>query len=407
MPSLGADMAEGTVIEWKVRVGETVERGQIVALVETEKADIDVEIWEDGVVAEIMVEPGRKVPVGTVLLRLADAAREPLPVPRPEPRAEPVPLPSAAPSPARVQPPPPPPPPPARLVPPSEPAARRVRASPAARAAARAASVDLAHVAGTGPDGAVLLRDLTQRSPPMTTPAEGGAPSPPAEAPRSDRALAMRRAIAAAMTRSKREIPHYYLGTHVDLSAATAWLEDHNRGRPPAARLVIAPLLVKAVALALRDFPDLNGYWVDDAFRAGAGIHVGVAIALRGGGLVAPAIHDADRASLVDLMAALADLVGRARKGGLKGSEMTDATITVTSMGDLGVETVYGVIYPPQVALVGFGTPARQPWAIENGVVSRWAVHATLAGDHRASDGHRGGRFLTAVAEKLAQPGAL
>ena len=209
------------------------------------------------------------------------------------------------------------------------------------------------------------------------------------------------------MARSKREIPHYYLGAHVDLSAATAWLEERNRGRPPAERLVIAPLLLKAVALALRDFPDFNGQWVDDAFRAGAGIHVGVAIALRGGGLVAPAIHDADKATLAELMAALADLVSRARKGGLKGSEMTDATITVTSLGDLGVETVYGVIYPPQVALVGFGTPSRQPWAVEGGVVSRWAVHATLAADHRASDGHRGGRFLAAIAERLALPQAL
>ncbi len=403
MPSLGADMAEGTVIEWKVRIGERVNRGQIVALVETEKADIDVEIWEDGVVAEIVVEPGRKVPVGTVLLRLTDSARAPQP--QPEPQMPIVAPPIASHPPARATPPPLPAPP---VAPPSEPETQRVRASPAAREAARAAGADLAHISGSGPEAAVLLRDLAPRPSlsaapaPTPAPAPSGAPPPPA-----DRALAMRRAIAAAMARSKREIPHYYLGAHVDLSAATAWLEERNRGRPPAERLVIAPLLLKAVALALRDFPDLNGYWVDDAFRAGAGIHVGVAIALRGGGLVAPAIHDADRATIPELMAALADLVSRARKGGLKGSEMTDATITVTSLGDLGVETVYGVIYPPQVALVGFGTPSRQPWAVEGGVVSRWAVHATLAADHRASDGHRGGRFLAAIAERLALPETL
>jgi pyruvate dehydrogenase E2 component (dihydrolipoamide acetyltransferase) len=191
---------------------------------------------------------------------------------------------------------------------------------------------------------------------------------------------------------------------HIDMGAALGWLEEHNRDRPPRERILPAVLLLKASALAARDVPELNGFWVDEGFQPAEAIHLGVAISLRGGGLIAPALHDADGKSLEEVMADLRDLVTRARAGRLRSSEMSDPTITVTNLGDQGVETVYGVIYRPQVALVGFGRVVERPWAVDGLLGVRPVVHATLAADHRVTDGHRGGQFLAAVDRRLQRP---
>jgi pyruvate dehydrogenase E2 component (dihydrolipoamide acetyltransferase) len=213
----------------------------------------------------------------------------------------------------------------------------------------------------------------------------------------------MRRAIAAAMARANREIPHYYLEMHIDMSRALRWLEAENLKRPIKDRLLPAVLLLKAVARALGDVPELNGYWLDDRHQPQEAIHIGFAIALRQGGLVTPAIHHVDLKSLDELMEALRDLIMRVRAGRLRSSELTDATITVTNLGDMGVETVYGVIYPPQVALIGLGKIVEQPWA-ENGMLGvRPVLTATLAGDHRATDGRRGAQFLEALNRYLQE----
>ena len=214
----------------------------------------------------------------------------------------------------------------------------------------------------------------------------------------------MRETIGRLMARSKREVPHYYLSTTVDLARATSWMQERNRDRPVGERLVSAALLLKATALAARAHPELNGFWVDDAFVPGSGVHLGVAISLRGGGLVAPAVHDADTLTVDQLMAAVRDLVTRARAGRLRGSEMSDPTLTVTNLGDRGVETVHGVIYPPQVALVGFGRVVDRPWAVDGMLAVRPVVSLTLAADHRATDGFSGGRMLATVDELLQRP---
>jgi pyruvate dehydrogenase E2 component (dihydrolipoamide acetyltransferase) len=208
------------------------------------------------------------------------------------------------------------------------------------------------------------------------------------------------------MGRSKRDIPHYYLATTIDLSAALSWLADANASRPVTERVLTAALLLNATALAVHEVPVMNGFW-DDGFRPSAAVHPGVAISLRGGGLVAPAIHDADQLSLDSLMAALRDLVQRTRAGTLRSSEMSDPTITVTNLGDQGAEEVFGIIYPPQVALVGFGTIVERPWTAEGMLGVRPTVRATLAGDHRVSDGHDGARFLAAIDRRLQTPEAL
>jgi pyruvate dehydrogenase E2 component (dihydrolipoamide acetyltransferase) len=372
MPSLGADMEAGTLVEWKVKPGDSVRRGDVVAVVETDKGAIAVEIWEDGVVEEIRVEEGARVPVGTVLATVrgpgeAAAAAAPAQAARPPPPAPPAAAPStAAPAPAP---------------------GGRVRASPAARSRARSLGVDLGALRGTGPGGAVTVSDVE---------GAGGRPAP-----------SIRNAIAAAMARSKREIPHYYLGTEIDLSRAMAWLGAENARRGVAERLLPVVLLLKAVARAAREVPEVNGFYSDGSFRPAEAVHLGVAISLRRGGLVAPALHDVDRKPLGDLMRELNDLVVRARSGGLRSSELADATLTVTSLGDLGVATVYGVIYPPQVALVGLGRILERPWVEGGRIEARPAVTATLSGDHRVSDGIRGAQFLGALDQRLQSPEAL
>jgi pyruvate dehydrogenase E2 component (dihydrolipoamide acetyltransferase) len=376
MPSLGADMEAGRLVEWRVARGDAVRRGQVIAVVETDKGAIEIEIWDDGTVEELAVQPGEKVPVGTVLARVRGAG-----VPAPQ-----APAPAAAEAPRPGAP-------------------ERVLASPAARARARELGLDLASVRGTGPGGAVTLGDVEGFSAgaPVTPAPRPGVPAaagPPAARP----VAAMRQAIGAAMARSKREIPHYYLGTEIDLSLALAWLARENERRPVAERLLPAAVLLWAVARAAREVPEVNGFFVDGAFRPAGPVHLGVAISLRQGGLVAPAIHGADAKGPGQIMKDLNDLVLRARRGGLRSSELSDPTLTVTSLGDLGAASVYGVIYPPQVALVGFGRIQERPWAAGGQVEVRPLVHATLSGDHRASDGIRGAQFLAALERFLRAP---
>jgi pyruvate dehydrogenase E2 component (dihydrolipoamide acetyltransferase) len=364
MPSLGADMDEGKLLEWKVKPGDAVKRGDLVAVVETPKAAVDVEIWQSGVIEELVAKPGETIAVGGVLARLRGTEEA-----------------AAAPKPAL--------------------AAARHAVSPAARKHARERGVDVESLTGSGPHGAVTVEDVEKAAQGAPKPAPAAAP---AAAPPADKALAMRKAIAAAMSRSKREIPHYYLSQAIPMQRAADWLATYNEQRPVAERVLMGALQLKAVALALKDFPELNGFWKDDAFRPEPAIHVGVAISLRQGGLIAPAIHDVAELGLDELMKALADLVRRARAGSLRSSEMSDPTITVTNLGDQGVDEVFPVIYPPQVAIVGFGRLAPRPWA-ENGMIGAVpSVVASLAGDHRASDGHRGARFLAALAARLQAP---
>lgn len=257
---------------------------------------------------------------------------------------------------------------------------------------------------GTGKDGAVRAADVRDAAPGPGNAAPSARDIAAPERPSEDRAAGMRRAISGLMTRANRDIPHYYLSTTIDLTTAIDWLHEHNRRSPVGERLLPAALLLKAAARAARHVPELNGFWTDDHFTAGDGVHLGVAISLRGGGLVAPALHDADALELPQLMAALKDLVARARTGRLRGSEVSDSTITVTSLGDQGVETVFGVIYPPQVALVGFGRVADRPWAVDGLLGVRPVVTATLSADHRATDGAVGARYLTAVNRLLQNP---
>lgn len=492
MPSLGADMERGTLVEWKVAPGDEVHRGDIVAVIDTEKSTIEVEVFEDGVVRELLVAEGDEAAVGAPLAELdpigggkaesrARRHRGRAPTPEPAPEAEPPvrhghedrstspasattagtaeghgpkvtsPLvrhradelhvdlaelhgsgpgglvtrddveaaagtgpegrtaPATGPAPA------------ARAVPgapivpvvPPSPRPGHAAASPLARRLAAERGLDLSTVA-PGPGGTIRARDLPEAAAgggstamaPPTSPATDEPATAPGAARRDLRA-SRRASIGALMARSKREIPHYYVSTTIDLGPLTAWLAELNAERSPAERVLPVAALLTAVCRAAVQVPVLNGHFVDGELRPHDGVDLGVAVSLRGGGLVAPAIHDAHLLGVEDMMTSVRDLVARARSGSLRGSEMTDPSITVTNLGDQGVESVLPVIYPPQVAMVGLGTVVERPWAVDGMLAVRPVVTATLAGDHRANDGHDGARFLMVVDRVLQRPAEL
>lgn len=447
MPSLGADMESGTLLEWLVKPGDVVHRGDPVAVVDTDKAAIEVESFHDGVVGDLLVEPGTRVQVGAPMAHI-DGAGAPVAATAEAPERAPswsAPGPVAVPARARPEVSPPvrhhatelgvdladvvgtgahgrvtrsdvdkaaaaaaaraaaaraaaPAAPALPAVPAGVAAPERRRASPYARRLATKLGVDLGRVgSGEGPvsSAEVIAASTAQGAePPKRAPAQA---APGAHRPG-------RAAVAALMSRSKREVPHYYVATTVDLHATTELLRRTNRTRAVSERVVPAAALLRATALTLRDTPALNGFWRDDAFVPGEGVHLGVAVSVRGGGLVAPAIHDVADLSLPDLMAALRDLVTRARSGRLTRAEMADPTFTVTDLGDQGVEEVIGVIYPPQVALLGVGRIVDRPWAVDGLLGVRPVVRLTLSGDHRATDGVTGARFLAALDRLLQHP---
>ncbi|MET8508321.1 2-oxo acid dehydrogenase subunit E2 [Streptomyces sp. NPDC004787] len=436
MPSLGADMDEGLLSEWLVHPGDQVTRGDVIAVVETAKSAIEVECFDTGTVEALLVDEGTTVPVGTALARIGTTAggrpteRQPTgqrqPVESPPPSTPLVrrlaedrhvdltavhgsgpggritradvehaePKPESAPAPERDKTAPTPrPAKPARSDDSTgkRPAPARVKSSPLARRLATELGVDLAEVTGTGRGGTVRAEDVRSAA------AAEGAPRPAVPD-------AARAATARLMSRSKREIPHFYLSTTVDMAAALEWMHARNRELPLSARLVPAALTFKAVAMAARKVPELNGHWGDDGFVPAEEVRLGVAVSLRGGGLVAPALAHADTLSVAEVMAALKDLVARARGGRLRASQTADPSLTVTNLGDQGVEAVFGVVYPPQVALVGLGRIVERPVAVNGLLGVHPVLTATLSADHRAADGATGARFLTAMDRLLQQP---
>jgi pyruvate/2-oxoglutarate dehydrogenase complex dihydrolipoamide acyltransferase (E2) component len=399
MPALGADMTEGKVIEWLVQPGDHVERGEIVAVVETDKADIEIEVFEAATIRELVVPPGQVVPIGTPIATFEPDRTTTTSAPPPIP--EPPPTPSVpAPKPARVT-------------------------SPLVRHLADERHIDVQQVAGSGPGGRVTRDDvehaavrqrITPRARRLATTA-GLAPERLVELAASGRVVTaddvagaasvvppsvepaspidpMRRRIGELMSRSWREIPHYHLERRLDLTDVLERLGSLNAQRPVAARVLPAAVLLAATATAARTTPDCNGWWRDDRFAESAQVNLGVVLSLRSGGIIVPTIERADEIGLSEMMARLRELVDRARRGRLRGSDFAEASITVTNLGDQGADVVFGVIHPPQVALVGFGAIRDEPAPTASAGHVRKIVRASLAGDHRAIDGLTGSAFL-------------
>jgi len=376
MPSLGADMDEGTLVQWLKAPGDMLKRGDIIAVVETQKGAIEIEVFKEGRVEDLRVKPGTKVPVGEILaiIRSADEGEAPVQHPSTE---RPVRAPSSKPSPAAAP-------------QPALPAGMKV--TPAARSRAAERRIDLSAIAA-GADGVIGLREVDA--------AGGTAESKSSTGLNLDE---MRKAIAAAMARSKREIPHYYVSSAIDLTAAMEALAAHNARVPPPQRILPAALIIKACALGLRQVPELNGQFISGAFQRAQDIKMGIGIALRGGGLIAPALAEPDRLPLETIMERLSDLVARVRGGRLRSSELMGASITLSNLGDDSADLVMPVIYPPQVAIIGVGQVADRPWVTGGALAVRKAATFAVAGDHRVSDGRGAARFLRHVDKTLQTP---
>lgn len=378
MPSLGADMEDGTLVEWLKKPGDSVARGDIMAVVETQKGAIEIEAFHDGVLEQTVAGPGTRLPVGAVLAiirTVSEGLAESFPSAAPTPVVPMAPAayasaPVASPLPGRAG----------------------IRVTPAARREAAARHLDLA-VLVPGADRIIGLRELTAASVARPHKAAG--------------LEEMRKAIGAAMARSKREIPHYYVTSALDLSRMTTWLAESNAERPPSNRLLPLVPILKACGLAAGKIAELNGTYVDGCFTPAAHVKMGIGIAMRGGGLIAPAIADVDTIGLGDLMARLTELTARVRGGRLRSSELMDATITLSSLGEGSADALLPIIYPPQVAIIGVGRIAERPWAATGALVPRMTASFTVAGDHRVSDGRSAARFLNLVQSLLEKPEAL
>lgn len=387
MPSLGADMEAGTLIEWLKKPGDAVERGDIIAVVDTQKSAIEIEVFAKGIIESLLVKAGQRVPVGTVMAMI----REPS-----EAAGEGMALKTAQAAPKLL--PPVPAQPVTHVLTQPVMAGEGLRATPAARRKAAGLALDLSKVP-PGKDGVVGLSEVEaalRGAQPGKVTRTGGISFEE-----------MRKAIGAAMARSHREIPHYYVSATLNLSRLMTWLETENARRPVPERLLYAAPVIRAVALALKKSSELNGRYVDGRFQPAGQVNLGVAIAMRGGGLIAPAILKAETLDVVEIMGQLRELAGRVRGGRLRNSQMTDGTVTLSSLGEGTADVMMPLIYPPQVAIIGCGQIAERPWIADGRVVPARLMTVTVAGDHRVSDGRSAATFLNNLDKLLQSPETL
>ncbi len=385
MPSLGADMEAGTLVEWRKRPGDSVKRGDIIADVETQKGLIEIEVFDEGIIGELLIKEGTKVPVGTVMATINPSTSI---LETKETTTQKTVI-AIQPTEEKI----------IKKAVTEQFEKKQIKASPLAKRIAAENNIDLSQLQGTGEGGAITKEDIenaiTQKEK-ITKPEEK----------MSLQLEAIRLAVAAAVSKSNKEIPHYYLEKKIDMTKALTWLRESNSKRPIQKRLLPAALIIKATAKSLVDFPNLNAIW-DNGVQPKKEINIGFVVSLRSGGVIVPTIRNADLKSIDEIMEALNDIIPRARAMKLRSSDLTDSTITITSLGEGGADTVFGVIYPPQVAIVGFGGSSQQA-VVDNGMLGiRSVFTATLAGDHRVTDGLTGSDFLSTLNNYLQNPESL
>ena len=385
MPSLGADMEAGTLVEWRKRPGDSVKRGDIIADVETQKGLIEIEVFDEGVIGELLIKEGTKVPVGTLMATINPSTSI---LETKETTTQKTVI-AIQPTEEKT----------IKKAVTEQFEKKQIKASPLAKRIAAENNIDLSQLQGTGEGGAITKEDIenaiTQKEK-ITKPEEK----------MSLQLEAIRLAVAAAVSKSNKEIPHYYLEKKIDMTKALTWLRESNSKRPIQKRLLPAALIIKATAKSLVDFPNLNAIW-DNGVQLKKEINIGFVVSLRSGGVIVPTIRNANLKSIDEIMEALNDIIPRARAMKLRSSDLTDSTITITSLGEGGADTVFGVIYPPQVAIVGFGGSSQQA-VVDNGMLGiRSVFTATLAGDHRVTDGLTGSDFLSTLNNYLQNPESL
>ena len=442
MPRLSDTMESGTIVEWKVAVGDKVSSGDVVADVETDKATMELAVYDDGTIASIDVEPGQQVDVGTVIALLAEkgedpanlkpAASAPAPAPAPAAAPEPAPEPVSSPAPAAS--------PAVSAAPAASSSGGGMRISPVARRMAEAAGIPLATIVGTGPSGRIIKRDVEAAMaagaetvasvpPAANVPAVAAAPiaQPVAQAsssaitpiesmaghgsPMASRRVPlsnMRQVIARRLVESKTTIPHYQVSMSFDMDPLMAMRKDLNEKLAGGdVKLSVNDFLVRAAALAMHQHPDFNASFDGDAIVQHGAVNVGIAISLpedKGGGLVVGVIRDADRKSLRMISAESKALAEKARTRGLAPEDMEGATFTISNLGMYGVDHFTAIINPPNSAILAVGGAMKQPVVRGDSIEVGHRMTATLSNDHRVIDGAMAARWLQTVRESVEHP---
>ncbi len=421
MPKLGFDMAEGLLQEWLKKTGETVGEGETIAIIETDKASVEVPSFRAGVLLKILVEAGTSVPIGTPIavignegetvdmaaLGLSESTPAPAETPaRPAVAQE---APSEVEAAAAA----------ADIVLPGATAGEtgaagegRLSASPVAMRMAAELGIDLRHVKGTGPGGRVIKRDiethLTERekvpakataTPPIPTPSY----EPTMESYTAVPLSPMRQTIGRRMVESKTQAPHFYITSDVDMAAAMALRSQLNALLPEDQKISVNDFIIKAAALALRAFPNLNASFAGNEIHVQNEVNIGIAVA-RETGLLTVVIRDCDTKSLMQIAADSRELVGRARDGRMKPDDMVGGTFTISNLGMFDVDHFIAIINPPQAAILAVGSVAQTPVVVDGQIVVGTRMKLTVSADHRVTDGAEAARFMQAVTAGLEQP---
>lgn len=404
MPKLGFDMAEGTLVRWVRAVGEAVEKGEILAEIETDKATVEVEAAESGTVRKLLVQEGTAVPIGTpiAVLGTPDEPIDSLPeLAEGAAQAAEQPKPAASPAPAPVAPP---------AQPPVAEASGRVRASPLARRMAAEHALDLSRIRGSGPGGRVTKRDISAALQTGTTPTGARVPSAPSVTlpPRPERdevipASRLRQAIGRRMVAAKQQVPHFYLTADIDAAQLVSLRAEANAALPEETRLSFHDFVVRASALALRAFPALNASLDGDKIVRYAAVNVGSAVAVEGG-LLTVIVRDADAKALPTISAEIREMASRARDGRVRPDDIEGATFTVSNLGMFDVDEFIAIINPPETAILAVGSVRQVPVVEAGAVVAGWRMRVTLSADHRVTDGAEAARWLQHLRTYLEHP---
>ncbi len=418
MPKMGFDMTEGKLAQWLKQVGDPVKRGEPVAEIETDKVNIEIEAPADGVLRGVFLEPGQTVPVGTLIgvVGSADealdldamrrqAAGETAPVAAPAAAATPQaapPVPAGAMSPAAT---------PVAPAPPK--ADGRIKASPLARRMAKEVGLNLAELTGTGPGGRIVRRDIDAAiaaggampvampaAPPVVAPAILG----PAVLKQETVPLTkLRQTIARRMTASKQQAPHFYVTGEIDMAEAMALRARLNELTDEVGKISVNDMVVKAAALALTHFPNINASFTENAIQRYGAVHIGIAVALDEG-LITVVVHDADRKPLAQIARESKDIIARARSGKARPEELQGSTFTVSNLGMFDVESFVAIINPPEAALLAVGSVMDVPVVKDGQLVPGQRMKATISADHRVTDGAEAARFMQVVKQYLEEP---
>ncbi len=404
MPQMGYDMREGTVVRWYKQEGETVDRGEVIADIETDKATVEFEAYTGGVLGRIVAEAGVAVPVGELIAIITEPGESVPEVAAPTPSPTQAAPAAPAPAPAAAE-----PEPPAAPAPASD---GEVRASPIARRLARERGIDLSLVTGTGPNGRITERDVENyQAPAAAEPAPAPAPAVTAEpvaAPADSRIelSRMRQTIARVTSDSKSTAPHFYVTAEIDMEKAMSMRRDVNDAADPENRVSVNDLMVKACALALVKHPKFNSFYRGDHLEVHGAMNIGIAIALESG-LILPGVSNCESKSLLQIAAATKDLIARANSGTLRNEEYSSTTFSISNMGMFDVESFTAIIYPPHAAILAVGSVKQQPVVRDGELTVGTMMKATLSTDHRVADGAEAAQFLMEIKRVLENPVSL